>query len=91
MFITPTPLNPAQIQKVGFVEPPLVDWQDHQRYICDWIRERENFIDVNDKLTDDEGNLIDALSVDGLHPDVDGKKIIGEAVAAWLDNYLNLK
>ena len=91
VFITPTPLNPAQIQKVGFVEPPPVDWQDHQRYICDWIRERENFIDVNDKLTDDEGNLIDALSVDGLHPDVDGKKIIGEAVAAWLDNYLNLK
>ena len=91
VFITPTPLNPAQIQKVGFLEPPPVDWQEHQRYICDWIRDRESFIDVNDKLTDDEGNLIDVLSVDGLHPDADGKRIIGEAVAAWLDKYLNLK
>ena len=46
---------------------------------------------MNEKLTDDEGNLIEALSVDGLHPDADGKQFIGEAVAAWLDKYLNLK
>ena len=91
VFMTPTPLNPAQIQKIGFLEPPPEDWQEHQRFICEWIREQENFIDVNDKLTDSDGNLIEALSVDGLHPDADGKKIIGEAVAAWLDKYLNLK
>ena len=91
VFLTPTPLNPDQIQKVGFLEPPPEDWQEHQKFICDWIREQENFIDVNEKLTDDEGNLIVALSIDGLHPDAEGKKIIGEAVAAWLDKYLNLK
>ena len=91
VFLTPTPLNPAQIQKIGFLELPPEDWQEHQKFICDWIREQENFIDVNDKLTDDEGNLLVALSVDGLHPDAEGKKIIGEAVAAWLDKYLNLK
>ena len=91
VFLTPTPLNPAQIQKVGFLELPPEDWQEHQKFICDWIREQENFIDVNPKLTDSDGNLIVALSVDGLHPDADGKKIIGEAVAAWLDKYLNLK
>lgn len=91
VFLTPTPLNPAQIQKVNFVDPPPEDWQEHQRFICEWIRDQEYFIDVNEKLTDDEGNLIDALSVDGLHPDADGKRIIGEAVAAWLDKYLNLK
>ena len=90
VFLTPTPLNPAQIQKVGFIDMPPEDWQEHRQYICDWIRDQENFIDVNEKLTDDEGNLIDSLSVDGLHPDADGKRIIGEAVAAWLDKYLNL-
>ena len=46
---------------------------------------------MNAKLTDANGNLSDSLSVDGLHPDVDGKRIIGEAVAAWLDKYLHLK
>lgn len=91
VFITPTPLNPAQIQKLGFVEMPPEDWQERQQIICEWIREQEHFIDVNAKLTDANGNLSDSLSVDGLHPDVDGKRIIGEAVAAWLDNYLNLK
>ena len=91
VFLTPTPINPAQIQKLNFISPPPEDWQEHQRFICEWICDQEYFIDVNEKLTDDEGNLIDMLSVDGLHPDADGKKIIGEAVAAWLDKYLNLK
>ena len=91
VFMTPTPLNPAQIEKVSFVAAPPADWQEHQQFICNWIHEQENFIDVNDRLTDDEGNLIDSLSVDGLHPDADGKRIIGEAVAAWLDKYLNLE
>ena len=89
VFLTPTPLNPAQIQKVHFVEAPPAAWQENQRIICDWIRAQKYFIDVNEKLTDDEGNLIDSLSVDGLHPDADGKRLIGEAVAAWLDKYLN--
>ena len=91
VFMTPTPLNPAQIQKVNFVDLPPVDWQEHQKFICDWIRAQEFYIDVNEKLTDADGNLIESLSVDGLHPDAEGKKIIGEAVAAWLDKYLNLK
>ena len=91
VFLTPTPLNPMQIQKLGFIDLPPEDWQEHQRFICEWIRDQENFIDVNDKLTDEAGNLIESLSVDGLHPDAEGKKIIGEAVAGWLDKYLNLK
>ncbi len=91
VFLTPTPLNPMQIQKIGFIELPPEDWQEHQRFICNWIRDQEFFIDVNEKLTDADGNLIDSLSIDGLHPDAEGKKIIGEAVADWLDKYLNLK
>lgn len=91
VFLTPTPINPAQIEKIRFVEPPPEDWQEHQRFICNWIRDQEFFIDVNEKLTDEDGNLIESLSIDGLHPDAEGKKIIGEAVADWLDKYLNLK
>lgn len=91
VFLTPTPLNPAQIQKLGFIDLPPEDWQEHRRFICEWIRDQEFFIDVNEHLTDADGNLLESLSVDGLHPDADGKKIIGEAVAAWLDKYMSLK
>ena len=91
VFLTPTPLNPAQIQKLNFIDRPPEDWQEHRKFICDWICDQEFFIDVNEKLVDDDGNLLENLSVDGLHPDAEGKKIIGEAVAAWLDKYLNLK
>ena len=91
VFLTPTPVNPAQIQKLGFIDLPPEDWQEHQQFICDWIRDQEFFIDVNEKLTDEAGNLIETLSVDGLHPDAQGKRIIGEAVAAWLDTYLELE
>ncbi len=91
VFLTPTPLNPAQIQRLNFIDMPPADWQEHQKFICDWIRSQEFYIDVNEKLTDGEGNLKENLSADGLHPDFEGKKIIGEAVAAWLDKYLNLK
>ena len=91
VFLTPTPLNPAQIQKVNFIEVPPADWQENRRIICEWVCSRKYFIDVNEKLIDDKGNLIETLSIDGLHPDADGKRFIGEAVAAWLDKYLNLK
>ena len=90
VFLTPTPLNPAQIQKVNFIEIPPANWQENRLIICDWVRSRKYFIDVNEKLTDDKGNLIETLSIDGLHPDAEGKRLIGEAVAAWLDKYLNL-
>ncbi len=91
VFLTPTPINPAQIQKLNFIDLPPEDWQEHRKFICDWICDQRYFIDVNEKLIDDEGNLMESLSIDGLHPDAEGKKIIGEAVAAWLDKYLNLK
>lgn len=88
VFITPTPLNPAQIQKIGFVEPPPSDWKERQQIICDWIRGQEHFIDVNEKLTDANGDLSVSISVDGLHPDAEGKRIIGEIVDAWLKAYM---
>ena len=35
VFLTPTPLNPAQIQRVNFIEQPPADWQEHQKFICE--------------------------------------------------------
>ena len=88
VFITPTPLNPDQIRKVKFINLPPYDWQEHRKYICDWMRKQEFCIDLTDNFSDGNGYLKTDLSTDGLHPDAEGKKIIGQAVETWLTNYL---
>ncbi len=89
VFITPTPLNPPLIDKVNFVHYPPYDWQEQRKYICEWIKEQEDFIDIENALSDSNGFLRADLAIDGLHPDGEGKKIIGRAVENWLTNYLN--
>ena len=88
VFITPTPVNPVLIKKVKFIENPPSDWQTHYKYACDWIRKQEFFIDLAEDFEDEEGYLRADLTTDGLHPDLEGKKIIGQAVNDWLKNNL---
>lgn len=89
VFITPTPLNPKLIDKVKFVDRPPYDWQEQRKYICEWIKQQEDFIDIENALSDRSGCLRADLTVDGLHPDAEGKEIIGKAVENWLENYLS--
>ena len=89
VFITPTPINPERIFKTKFVEAPPTDWRYQRETICNWIRQQKYFIDITEEMTDDEGNLKAYLTTDGLHPDSEGKKIIGKAVENWILNYVN--
>lgn len=88
VFITPLPVNIPLIIKANFIKVPPTDWRNELNYICDWVRRQENFIDIAKQLTDDTDSLRADLTTDGLHPDAPGKKIIGEAVQNWIDNYL---
>ena len=89
VFITPTPINPARIFKTKFVEVPPNDWRYQRNEICEWIRKQQYFIDISEEMTDDEGNLKAYLTTDGLHPDSEGKQIIGKAVEKWILNRAN--
>ena len=84
VFVTPTPINPRLIKSVKFIDPPPYDWQTHYKYACDWVKRQEYFIDLTGEFEDSEGLLRVDLTTDGLHPDIDGKKIIGQAVNTWL-------
>lgn len=87
VFITPTPINADKIFKTKFVDAPPTDWRYQQKEICDWVRQQKHFIDISAEMTDEDGNLKANLTTDGLHPDSEGKKIIGKAVEKWiLDN-----
>ncbi len=89
VFITPTPINPDKIFKTKFVEAPPTDWRYQRETICQWIRQQKYFIDISEEMTDEEGNLKAYLTTDGLHPDSEGKQIIGRAVENWILNYAN--
>ena len=41
-------------------------------------------VDVAAPLTDEDGELKDDLTSDGLHPDAEAKRIIGEAIGKYL-------
>ncbi len=86
IFLTPTPVNPQLIKKIKTIESPPYDWKEHYKYICDWIRNQEHFIDLSHEFEDSEGYLRYDLTTDGLHPDLEGKRIIGEAVNDWIKN-----
>lgn len=85
IFLTPTPINAELMKHYGFVETPPSDWRDHQKYINDWILKQDYHIDVGSELADSNGNLIDTS--DGLHPNMEGKKIIGEMVQDYLHEH----
>lgn len=98
VFLTVTPINPPLMVSRAHIEQPPYDWQTHQKYINDWVKQQPFFIDVASALTDSMGNLRDTYTTDGLHPDYYGKKYIGEQVGrylkahfAWVTNTLTKK
>ena len=88
VFITPTPVNPSLIKKCKFIEMPPPDWQTHYKYTCEWIKKQEYHIDLTEEFEDEDGDLRADLTTDGLHPDIEGKKIIGQAVSDWIQDNL---
>ena len=49
-----------------------------------WIKQQRFCIDVTPPLTGSDGLLREDISIDGLHPDYEGKKIMGEMINDYL-------
>ena len=82
IFLTLPPINPTNIAHV-FDEPTVDDWQARFARVNAYIR-RQACIDDAAAFTAPDGVLPTELALDGLHPDVDGKRLIGEKVnAEW--------
>ena len=84
VFITPTPINARLIKRSKYIELPPYDWQTHYQFLCDWIRTQPYYIDLTSAFEDEAGELRADLTSDGLHPDEEGKELIGRAVEEWL-------
>ncbi len=87
VFLTLPPLNPARIERV-FNQPTAGNWQEELAKTNSYLLQQKYVIDVYSQLVDKNGRLPENYSTDGLHPDIKGKKIIGNAVAAFIKEFI---
>ena len=82
IFLTLPPINPENIEHV-FDEPTVADWQERFDKVNDYIR-TQVYIDTAAAFNCPNDVLPTEAALDGLHPDVSGKRIMAEAVnEAW--------
>ena len=84
IFLTATPIRPALMAARMTITRPPSNWWEHRDYINKWIMQQEFAVDVATVLSDAGGELEATYTTDGLHPDLMGKKYIGETVDAYL-------
>ena len=77
VFLTLLPLNPDNIRQV-IGQETAPDWQEKWAQVNRYIRTQPH-IDLSTKFTEGKP-LPTSLSVDGLHPGVEGKRRIAEAI-----------
>ena len=84
VYATATPINPHFIANWHYITAPAADWKNEQVKLNQWIMQQQYAVDVASGMTDCYGLLMDEATTDGLHPDVLGKKMIGEAISNYL-------
>lgn len=83
VFLTVTPVKPERMKNVIHLDISP-GWDKERLKINEWIRTQPHYIDSAKDLTSEQGLLLDNMTTDGLHPDYEGKKHIGEMVETYL-------
>ena len=82
VFLTLMPINPKNI-KYAFHTDTDPNWKLKLNLINGWIRQQEYFIDLEPYFYDASRKEMDTgFSIDGLHPDIRGKMLMGEIINA---------
>lgn len=84
IFLTATPIRPTLMTSRMTITTPPSDWWAHRDYVNNWVMQQEHSIDVSTMLSDADGELEESYTTDGLHPDLTGKKYIGQTVDSYL-------
>mgnify|MGYP002624209090 CR=1 FL=1 len=80
VFLTLMPINPANIQ-FAFHTTTDRRWAAKLQQVNGWIRSQPHFIDLEPFFYDPGHKVMDTkFSIDGLHPDVYGKMLMGEII-----------
>ena len=81
IFLTLPPINPAAIYRV-FQEGTTPNWKNELDVVNTFLRQQRYVIDIAPHFSDKNGELLDYYAVDGLHIDIEGKKLIAQIVNA---------
>ncbi len=84
VFATVTPIQPERMAQLDTIEAPAEGWLLQQQRLNEWLRSQPYAVDITPALTNNEGCLRAELTTDGLHPDQQGKRIIGETISRYL-------
>lgn len=79
IFLTLPPINPTAIDKV-FNEETVPNWREQFDQVNSFIRQQRYCIDLEPFFSDSNGELPDHFAVDGLHYDIEGKKLMAQII-----------
>lgn len=79
IFLTLPPINPDRIQR-AFNQPTVPKWQEEYARVNAFIRQQTYFIDIEPYFTDADGNLPSCYGIDGIHLDIEGKKLMARII-----------
>lgn len=84
IFLTLPPINPAAINE-AFSESTVSDWQKEFFAVNLFIRQQRYYIDLEPYFTDTNHELPTYYATDGLHLDIEGKKLMASIINAnWV-------
>ena len=86
IFLTLMPINPKNIQ-YAFHTPTDPFWQRKLKKVNDFIKTQSYYVDLEPYFYDTQETMDENFSIDGIHPDLRGKMLMGEIV----NHYKNLK
>lgn len=79
IYLTLMPIHPENIQ-YAFHTPTDPAWHEKLNQVNSFIKRQEFFIDLEPYFYDSFGKMSEDFSVDGLHPDLRGKMLMGEII-----------
>lgn len=81
IFLTLPPINPTFIAR-AFQEATTPNWQVEFAAVNNFIRKQRYHIDLEPHFVDEEGLLPEHYAIDGLHLDIEGKKLMAQIINA---------
>ncbi|SDE16974.1 SGNH/GDSL hydrolase family protein [Sporomusa acidovorans] len=81
IFLTLPPINPDAISE-AFNEETVSNWRTEFDTVNNFIKQQRYFIDIEPYLADSNRELPDYMAIDGLHLDIEGKKLIAQIINA---------
>jgi lysophospholipase L1-like esterase len=79
IFLTLPPVNPIAIENV-FQETTVPNWRTEFDLVNAFIRQQSYHIDLEPHFLDDNRELPARFAVDGLHIDIEGKRLMGNVI-----------